>query len=72
MHSFEDIPKRKGILTYHSLACKVTASKVPKLRVVKTPTLIPSRLTKHGLKFNGAIVTTTDVEASHGVIHIIC
>jgi len=68
----KDIPKLKGILTYHVVAGKVTASKVAKLKTAKTVNGAAISIdTKDGVKINGATVTTADVEASNGVIHII-
>lgn len=67
----KDIPKLKGILTYHVVAGKVTASKVPKLKMAKTVNSASISIdAKDGVKMNGATVTTADVEASNGVIHI--
>jgi uncharacterized surface protein with fasciclin (FAS1) repeats len=68
----KDIPKTKGILTYHVVAGKVTASKVPKLKMAKTVNSASTSIdAKDGVKINGATVTTADVEASNGVIQII-
>lgn len=68
----KDIPKVKGIRIYHVVASKVTASKVPKLKMANTVNSASTSIdAKDGVKINGATDTTADVEASNGVIHII-
>ena len=68
----KDIPKLKGILTYHVVAGKVTAAKVSKLKSAKTVNGATVKIdAKDGVKVNGAAVTTADIEASNGVIHVI-
>lgn len=68
----KDIPKLKGILTYHVVAGKVTAKQVVKLKSAKTVNGAAVTINaKEGVKVNGATVTTADIETSNGVIHII-
>ena len=68
----KDIPKLKSILTYHVVAGKVTAAQVAKLKTAKTVNGASVTLdSKAGVKVNGATVTTADIEATNGVIHVI-
>ena len=68
----KDIPKLKAILTYHVVAGKVTAKQVVKLKSAKTVNGAALTINaKAGVKVNGATVTTADIEASNGVIHVI-
>ncbi len=67
-----DKAKLTKILTYHVVAGKVMAADVVKLTSAKTVeggslTIDASK----GVKVNGASVTTADVAASNGVIHVI-
>jgi len=68
----KDIPHLKKILTYHVVSGKVMAAEVTKL---KTATTVEGEDVKidasHGVKINNATVTTADVAADNGVIHII-
>jgi uncharacterized surface protein with fasciclin (FAS1) repeats len=68
----KDIPKLKKILTYHVVSGKVMAADVIKL---KSATTIEGSNVKidasHGVKVNDSTVTTPDVAADNGVIHII-
>jgi uncharacterized surface protein with fasciclin (FAS1) repeats len=68
----KDIPKLKKILTYHVVAGKVMAADVVKL---KTATTVEGSEVKidaaNGVKINDATVTTADVAADNGVIHIV-
>ncbi len=60
-----------AILTYHVVAAKVPASAV-KAGPVKMLSGISAFLaTEGGVSINGAKVTTADVEATNGVIHVI-
>jgi uncharacterized surface protein with fasciclin (FAS1) repeats len=68
----KDIPKLKKILTYHVVSGKVMASDVVKL---KSATTVEGSNVKidasNGVKVNDATVSTPDVAADNGVIHII-
>jgi uncharacterized surface protein with fasciclin (FAS1) repeats len=68
----KDIPKLKKILTYHVVSGKVMASDVTKLKSAKTvegsDVVIDA---SKGVKINESMVTTPDVAADNGVIHII-
>ena len=69
-------PENKGkltaILTYHVVPGKVTAADVAKLTAAKTVQGGSVRVsTKGGVMIDNAHVTTADVTASNGVIHII-
>ncbi|MEO6390327.1 MAG: fasciclin domain-containing protein [Pyrinomonadaceae bacterium] len=68
----ENKEKLTAILLYHVVPGKVTASEVVKLTSAKT---VQGSLIKvnaeGGVKINDANVTTADVEATNGVIHII-
>jgi uncharacterized surface protein with fasciclin (FAS1) repeats len=68
----KDIPKLKKILTYHVVSGKVMAADVVKL---KTATTVEGSEVKidaaSGVKINDATVTTADVAADNGVIHIV-
>ncbi len=68
----QDIPKLKKILTYHVVSGKVMAADVVKL---KSATTIEGEDVKidasKGVKINNATVTTPDIAADNGVIHII-
>ena len=68
----KDIPKLKAILTYHVVAGKVTSKQVVKLKTAKTVNGAPVKIdATSGVKINDATVTTADVAASNGVIHVI-
>ena len=70
-----DTPKLTAILTYHVVAGKVTASDVVGLNGKSTKTVNGAEVaisTEGGVKLNGsANVTTTDIECTNGVIHVI-
>ena len=68
----KDIPKLTKILTYHVVSGKVLAADVVKLTSAKT--VEGSEVTidaSNGVKINDSNVTTADVAADNGVIHII-
>ncbi|MEG4317426.1 MULTISPECIES: fasciclin domain-containing protein [unclassified Microcoleus] len=68
----QDIPKLTKILTYHVVAGKVMAADVVKL--TSAPTVEGSEVkidASNGVKINDSTVTTADVAADNGVIHII-
>jgi uncharacterized surface protein with fasciclin (FAS1) repeats len=69
----KDIPKLKGILTYHVVAGKVMAADVVKLKSAKTVNGQSVRIMAKGGKVmvDNATVTKTDIETSNGVIHVI-
>lgn len=63
----------KRVLLYHVVAGNVTAAKVVKLRSAKTlagPSVC-IRVTGKTVRINTARVTTADVKASNGVVHLI-
>ncbi len=63
----------KRVLLYHVVAGKVTAAKVVKLKSAKTlagPS-VRIRVTGMTVRINDARVTTADVKASNGVVHVI-
>lgn len=69
----QDIPKLQKILTYHVVSGKVTSAEVVKLD--SAPTVEGSQVkidaSNGGVKVNDATVTTPDVTADNGVIHVI-
>lgn len=69
----QDIPKLTKILTYHVVSGKVTAADVVKLNSAKTVegTDVKIDASNGGVKVNDATVTTPDVAADNGVIHVI-
>jgi uncharacterized surface protein with fasciclin (FAS1) repeats len=68
----KDIPKLKKILTYHVVSGKVMAADVVKLKSAKTVEGEDVKIdASNGVKVNDATVTTPDVAADNGVIHII-
>jgi uncharacterized surface protein with fasciclin (FAS1) repeats len=68
----KDTAKLKKILTYHVVSGKVMAADVAKL---KTATTVQGSDVKidasSGVKINDSTVTTADVAADNGVIHIV-
>ncbi len=68
----ENKEKLAGILTYHVVSGKVLAADAAKLTTAKTVNGQEIKIdATSGVKINDATVTTADVEASNGVIHII-
>jgi uncharacterized surface protein with fasciclin (FAS1) repeats len=68
----KDIPKLKKILTYHVVSGKVMAADVMKMKSAKTVEGEDVKIdASSGVKVNDATVTTPDVAADNGVIHII-
>jgi uncharacterized surface protein with fasciclin (FAS1) repeats len=68
----KDIPKLKKILTYHVVSGKVMAADVVKLKTAKTVEGSEVKIdATNGVKINDAKVSTADVAADNGVIHII-
>ncbi|PZV09733.1 MAG: fasciclin [Leptolyngbya sp.] len=68
----KDIPKLKQILTYHVVSGKVMAADVVKLKSATTVEGSDVKIdASNGVKVNDSTVTTPDVAADNGVIHII-
>ena len=68
----KDIPKLKQILTYHVVSGKVMAADVMTMKSAKTVEGSEVKIdTSNGVKINTSMVTTPDVVADNGVIHII-
>ncbi len=68
----KDLPKLKKILTYHVVSGKVMAADVVKLKSAKTVEGSDVKIdASNGVKVNDSTVTTADVAADNGVIHIV-
>ena len=68
----KDIPKLKQILTYHVVSGKVMAADVVKMKSATTVEGSDVKIdASSGVKINSSTVTTPDVAADNGVIHII-
>ena len=68
----QDIPKLKQILTYHVVAGNVMAADVVKMKSAQTVEGSEVKIdASSGVKINNSTVTTPDVAADNGVIHII-
>ncbi len=68
----KDIPKLTKILTYHVVSGKVMAADVVNLTSAKTVEVSEVKIdASNGVKINDSTVTTADVAADNGVIHII-
>ncbi len=68
----KDLPKLKQILTYHVVSGKVMAADVVKLKSATTVEGSDVKIdASSGVKVNDSTVTTPDVAADNGVIHII-
>ena len=69
----KDKAKLRSVLLYHVVKGNVPAAKVVKLRSAKTLNGQPVSIRVNGGKVfvGGARVTTTDVKASNGVIHVV-
>jgi uncharacterized surface protein with fasciclin (FAS1) repeats len=69
----ESKAKLTAILTYHVVAGKVTAADVVKLKEAKTVNgaMVAVKVDGGKVMINNAKVTTADIEASNGVIHVI-
>jgi uncharacterized surface protein with fasciclin (FAS1) repeats len=68
----KDIPQLKKILTYHVVSGKVMAADVAKMNSAKTVEGSDVKIdARKGVKVNNAKVSTADVAADNGVIHII-
>jgi uncharacterized surface protein with fasciclin (FAS1) repeats len=69
----ESKAKLTAILTYHVVAGKVMAADVVKLKETKTVNgaMVAVKVDGGNVMINNAKVTTADIEASNGVIHVI-
>ena len=69
----KDVPKLKGILTYHVVAGDVRAAQVVKMTGAKTLQGQELRIAVADgkVKVDGASVVKTDIVCSNGVIHVI-
>ena len=69
----ENKAKLAAILTYHVVAGKVMAADVVKLKDAKTVNgaMVAVKVDGGNVMINNAKVTTADIEASNGVIHVI-
>lgn len=68
----KDTPKLKKILTYHVVSGKVLAADVKKLKSATTVEGSDIKINaSKGVKVNDSTVTTADVAADNGVIHVI-
>ena len=69
----QDKAKLRSVLLYHVVGRKLTAAKIVKRRSVKTLNGQRVRIRVRGetVRVGGARVTTADVGASNGVIHVI-
>jgi uncharacterized surface protein with fasciclin (FAS1) repeats len=68
----KDIPKLKKVLKYHVISGKVMAADVMKRKSAKTVEGSDVKIdASNGVKVNDATVTSPDVSADNGVIHII-
>jgi uncharacterized surface protein with fasciclin (FAS1) repeats len=69
----KDRAKLRAVLLYHVVKGKVTAAKVVKLRSARTLNgqRVAIRVNAGNVKVGGARVTSADVIASNGVIHVI-
>jgi uncharacterized surface protein with fasciclin (FAS1) repeats len=68
----KDLPKLKKILTYHVVSGKVMAADVVKLKSATTVQGSDVKIdASNGVKVNDSTVTTPDVAADNGVIHIV-
>jgi len=68
----KDVSKLKKILTYHVVSGKVMAADVTKLKSATTVEGSDVKIdASSGVKINDSTVTTADVAADNGVIHVI-
>lgn len=69
----QDLPRLRQVLTYHVVAGKVEAKDVVKLTSANTVqgSAVAIRVVDGKVMIDNATVTTADVQASNGVIHII-
>ncbi|BAZ29652.1 beta-Ig-H3/fasciclin [Cylindrospermum sp. NIES-4074] len=69
----KDIPKLTEILTYHVVSGRVSSSEVVKLDSAPTVegSSVTINTTNGNVKINDATVTSPDIAADNGVIHVI-
>ncbi|MEA5452490.1 fasciclin domain-containing protein [Leptolyngbya sp. CCNP1308] len=68
----KDVTKLKKVLTYHVVSGKVMAADVTKMKSATTVEGSDVKIdASNGVKVNDSTVTTADVAADNGVIHII-
>jgi transforming growth factor-beta-induced protein len=69
----KDVPKLKGILTYHVVAGDVRAAQVVQMAGAKTlqGQEVKIHVSDDKVKVDGAMVVKTDIVCSNGVIHVI-
>jgi len=71
----KDVPKLKGILTYHVVSGTVMAADVMKMdgKTAKTVNGADLKIsTQDGVKLNGNVhVSKTDIDCTNGVIHVV-
>ncbi len=71
----KDVPKLKGILTYHVVSGKVMAADVMKMDGKSAKTVNGAELKigiQGGVKLNGNVHgNKTDIDCSNGVIHVV-
>ncbi len=68
----ENKDKLVAILTYHVVAGKVMSTDLTEGMMAKTVNGADATITLDGgAKVNGAVISTADIEASNGVIHVI-
>ena len=67
----QDKAKLRSVLLYHVAGRKLPAAKLVKRRSVKTLNGQRVRIRGESVRVGGARVTTADVGASNGVIHVI-
>jgi uncharacterized surface protein with fasciclin (FAS1) repeats len=68
----KDIPKLKKILTYHVVSGKVMAADVSKMSSANTVEGSAVKIhAAQGVQINDSKVTTADIAADNGVIHVI-
>lgn len=67
-----DKEKLTAILTYHVVAGKKTAADVVSVKTLETVQGSSLEIdTQNGVKVGGATVTSTDIQTSNGIIHVI-
>jgi uncharacterized surface protein with fasciclin (FAS1) repeats len=68
----KDLPKLKGVLTYHVVSGKMKAADVLKAKSVKTVQGQSISISANGgPKADNANIVKTDIETSNGVIHVL-
>jgi uncharacterized surface protein with fasciclin (FAS1) repeats len=68
----KDIPKLKKILTYHVVSGKVMAADVAQMTTANTVEGSAVKIhSAQGVQINDSKVTTADIAADNGVIHVI-